>query len=99
MFYSIFLLLLIQFHFIQSYVEFQPEQIHLSLSSNGRDMVVTWSTPDSTGDSIVEYGIDKINLEAIGKETIFVDGGPEKRKQEIHRVLLPNLKPDTVYSE
>lgn len=97
MFYSIFLLLLIQFHFIQSYVEYQPEQIHLSLSNNGRDMVVTWSTPDSTGDSIVEYGIDKINLEAIGKETIFVDGGPEKRKQEIHRVLLPNLKPDTVY--
>lgn len=81
------------------YVEFQPEQIHLALGENSRDIVVTWSTPQKTKDSIVEYGIEIMNLKAEGVENLFVDGGKKKKSQEIHRVVLQNLKPDTVYSK
>lgn len=47
---------------------------------------MTWSTRDNTNESIVEYGIDDLNMTALGSRTQFVDGGPEKRSQYIHRV-------------
>lgn len=83
----------------KGYVEYQPEQIHLALGENSRDIVVTWSTPQETKDSIVEYGIEIMNLKAEGVENLFVDGGEKKKSQEIHRVQLPNLEPNTVYSK
>ncbi|XP_044733329.1 acid phosphatase type 7-like [Chrysoperla carnea] len=83
---------------VYGYVRYQPEQIHLSLSDNSRDIIVTWSTPDKTfGKSIVEYGVDKINLRSVGYRKKFVDGGKAKRAQYVHRVTLTDLKANTTY--
>ncbi|KAK2193213.1 hypothetical protein NP493_16g00058 [Ridgeia piscesae] len=54
-------------------------------------MVVTWVTDSSTDVSLVEYGIDDINLMANGTEDTFVDGGPQQRVLYIHRVKLKAL--------
>lgn len=61
------------------------------------EIVVTWSTINDTGDSVVEYGKSKLILKAFGKSKLFVDGGPTKRSQYIHNVHLKDLKPDTKY--
>ena len=62
-------------------------------------MIVTWVTFDSTSNTIVEYGIDKLENSVNGKYNLFEDGGSEKRKLYIHRVTLTNLKPNTKYSK
>lgn len=61
--------------------------------------MITWSTRNDTEESIVEYGIGGLVLSAEGNSTLFVDGGQEKRKQYIHRVLLRNLTTDSKYSK
>lgn len=61
------------------------------------EIVVTWSTMDSTNESLVEYGIDDFNLIANGSYTKFTDDGPKKRSQYIHRVTLTNLTENTRY--
>uniref|UniRef100_A0A8D9EJ63 Purple acid phosphatase n=1 Tax=Cacopsylla melanoneura TaxID=428564 RepID=A0A8D9EJ63_9HEMI len=78
---------------------FQPEQVHLSLGPVDNSMTVTWSTFNETGESIVEYGIDKMDLaqKSPNATTEFIDGGLNKRKQYIHRVTLTGLKPKTKY--
>lgn len=68
-------------------------------TENIRDIVVTWTTKNDTKDSIVEYGIGGFILTARGKSSLFIDGGNEKRKQYIHRVLLKDLTPGSKYSE
>lgn len=57
-------------------------------SENTSDIVVTWSTLNDTGDSIVEYGIvqDGLKTKAIGSSKLFIDGGNQKQKQYIHVV-------------
>ncbi|XP_035729511.1 acid phosphatase type 7-like [Vespa mandarinia] len=80
-----------------STVHFQPESVHLSYGDNVHDIVVTWSTRNDTGESIVEYGIGGFVLTATGNSTLFVDGGSKKRQQYIHRVWLKNLTPDSHY--
>lgn len=75
----------------------QPEQIHLSYGENTSVIIVTWSTMTETSESIVEYGIDGTTLRAFGESKIFVDDGPEKRSQYIHRVALSNLIHDSKY--
>lgn len=92
---------------------YQPEQIHLSLGGklghlfyflklasisveSVSDIVVTWSTMDNC-DSVVEYGIRGFALSATGSTTEFVDGGPEKHTQYIHRVVLKDLSPGEKY--
>ena len=62
-------------------------------------MVVTWVTDSSTDVSLVEYGIDDINLMANGTEDTFVDGGPQRRVLYIHRVKLNGLACGQQYSE
>lgn len=48
---------------------------------------------------MVEYGIgDELNQRAVGSSHKFVDGGPKKKSQYIHRVTLPGLHPETKYS-
>jgi len=79
-------------------VKYQPEAVHLAYGENIRDIVVTWSTRDDTKESIVEYGIGGFILTAKGKSTLFVDGGKQKRKQYIHRVLLKDLTPGSKYT-
>ncbi|XKL65548.1 hypothetical protein PGB90_008968 [Kerria lacca] len=78
-------------------VQYQPEQIHISFGDNVSEVVITWSTWDSTNESIVEYGIGELTLKAFGKSVLFTDGGNEKREQYIHRVKLTKLLADEIY--
>ena len=60
---------------------------------------MTWSTWNDTKESVVEYGIGGLILSQRGKSKLFVDGGKQKRKQYIHRVLLKDLTPGSKYSK
>jgi hypothetical protein len=83
---------------IKSEIYTQPEQVHLSYGSIPTQMIVTWVTLDPINDSVVEYGIDKINKVANGTTFVFKDGGAEHRKIAIHRVVLDSLIPGQEYS-
>ena len=76
-----------------------PEQIHLSYGSTPDQMIVTWVTLDYVNDSVVEYGINDFKNTAFGTSEIFIDGGSEKRKINMHRVILSNLLPNKIYSK
>lgn len=80
-------------------VYYQPEQVHLAFGDNTSEIIVTWSTFDQTKQSIVEYGINGFALRAVGSATLFVDGGPKKHAQYIHRVVLKNLTPNSKYGK
>lgn len=82
---------------ITCHVSYQPEQVHLAYGDNVYEIVVTWSTWNKTGQSIVEYGINGMVLIANGTSKLFTDGGSLKRSQYIHAVKLTNLKPNTKY--
>lgn len=78
---------------------YQPEQVHLAYGENTSQIIVTWSTMNDTMESVVEYGINGFALRAVGAATVFVDGGPKRHTQYIHRVLLKNLTPDSKYGK
>lgn len=85
------------FNYCYCFVSFQPEQVHLAYGNNVSQIVVTWSTTDDTKESVVEYGIGGLILKAHGFSTLFVDGGPKKHSQYIHRVVLFHLSPNSKY--
>ncbi|CAG0884636.1 unnamed protein product, partial [Darwinula stevensoni] len=79
---------------------FIPGQIHLSLGESSGEMVVMWSTWLDTGTSEVIFrkeGDEKPWSTVTGTRTLFVDPGPKKHSQYIHRVTLTNLLPNTTY--
>ena len=76
-----------------------PEQIHLPYGSTPDQMIVTWVTLDYVNDSVVEYGINDFKNTAFGTSEIFIDGGSEKRKINMHRVILSNLLANQTYSK
>lgn len=78
---------------------YQPEQVHLAFGRDVHEIVVTWSTFNDTGQSVVEYGIGGFILRATGTSKLFVDGGPKKRAQYIHRVTLRNLASASLYGK
>lgn len=82
---------------LESYVSYQPEQIHLALGENPGEMVVTWSTMEDPGESVVEYGINGMVLGEYGESKLFVDGGSKKHSQFVHKVILKELQPDSRY--
>ena len=87
----------ISYQFINSQLQQQPEQIHLSYGSKPSQMIVTWATINETSTSLVEYGIQGLDQQASGIQYPFVDGGPEKRRIFIHKVTLKDLKPGVKY--
>lgn len=60
-------------------------------------MIVTWVTFDPTKGSTVEYGARYLDQTAYGSSTEFIDGGSEKRKMYIHRVIITGLTPGQSY--
>ncbi|CAG9535795.1 unnamed protein product [Cercopithifilaria johnstoni] len=75
----------------------QPEQIALTYGGNVSSMWITWLTYNDTFSSIVEYGIDDLRWSAKGNSVVFIDGGKQRSKRYIHRTLLVDLIPGTVY--
>ncbi|KAG7301923.1 hypothetical protein JYU34_013341 [Plutella xylostella] len=75
----------------------QPEQVHIAFGEKTNDIVVTWSTFNDTKETRVQYGKNVMDTEAQGFSTLFVDGGPHKHSQYIHRVTLHDLEFDTEY--
>ena len=84
---------------IANQLDSYPEQIHLSYGSTPDQMIVTWVTLDYVNESTVEYGINNFKNAVTGVSEVFTDGGSEKRKINIHRVILSDLKPDQTYSK
>ncbi|PIK60173.1 hypothetical protein BSL78_02894, partial [Apostichopus japonicus] len=85
---------------VKAILEIQPEQIHISSTNDITEMVVTWSTFNNTNTSVVQFGFHgNLSYSAVGSSTKFVDGGPEKHTQYIHRVKMTSLKPNLTYSD
>ncbi|CAH1784387.1 unnamed protein product [Owenia fusiformis] len=84
---------------VKGEVYYQPQQIHLSYSTEADGMQVTWVTFNATMESIVQYETENGGgmMEASGGTTVFKDGGPEGRLLYIHTVTLRSLKPGTKY--
>ena len=64
--------------------------MYISIASNS-EIIVTWVTFNKT-ESIVKYGINRLNTLVNGSVTRFTDGGTEKRLLYIHRVELIGLE-------
>ena len=71
----------------------------MSVADGPTEMVATWVTDDPTDVSIVEYGLDDLNLVSKGIEDTFTDGGSMKRVLYMHRVKMTGLVPGREYSE
>ncbi|KAF5277847.1 hypothetical protein FQR65_LT15910 [Abscondita terminalis] len=80
-------------------LSFQPEQVHIAYGDHVHEIVITWSTFGQTNKSLVEYGVGfgPLNRTAEGRAITFVDGGPKKHTQYIHRVKLTDLLPRSIY--
>lgn len=78
---------------------YQPRHVHLAYSDTPTEMIITWSTLSDPGESTVEFGISKLDeFRATGNRTKFVDAGPSKLTQFIHRVVLTGLTPGQRYN-
>lgn len=62
-------------------------------------MVVTWITMSHINESVVEYGIEKIDSIVSGTSNIFIDGGFLRRNMTVHRAVLERLIPGKTYSK
>lgn len=69
------------------------------LIETSKDMVITWTTFTDTPSSVVEFGNAGLTDTATGSSTQFTDGGSEHRNLWMHRVILKDLQPDTMYCE
>uniref|UniRef100_A0A915PRR4 Purple acid phosphatase n=1 Tax=Setaria digitata TaxID=48799 RepID=A0A915PRR4_9BILA len=75
----------------------QPEQVALSYGGGPSSMWITWLTYNDTFSSVVEYGITDLRWSAKGDSTLFIDGGRQKSRRYIHRILLHDLIPGAIY--
>lgn len=77
--------------------DYQPQHVHIVIGETSKDMVITWTTFTDTPSSVVEYGNAGLTQTATGSSTQFTDGGTEHRNLWMHRVILKDLQPDTMY--
>jgi len=80
----------------------QPRHVHLAYGRETSEVVVTWSTVNSTGNatSKVEYGLTprQLDLTSEGASREFLNTPVNATHvQYIHRVHLTGLKPNTTY--
>ncbi|PAA49848.1 hypothetical protein BOX15_Mlig013810g3 [Macrostomum lignano] len=75
----------------------QPEQVHLSVTNDPTQMVVTWVTQSPTNGTSVDYGTNRFDRSASGIQEKFVDGGSAKRVIYIHRAVMSGLRPGQRY--
>ncbi|THD24733.1 Purple acid phosphatase [Fasciola hepatica] len=74
-----------------------PEQVHLSIGEDTSTIVVTWVTTNATRESVVKYGLDRLDNKQSGSQEVFIDGGSEQRSFYIHRVRIANLTAGLIY--
>ncbi|CAG5135736.1 unnamed protein product [Candidula unifasciata] len=80
-------------------VWYEPQQTHIAVGGTSDQIIVVWNTINDTGDTRVIYGAgSKFNQLAVGNRSLFVDSGPERRSQWVHKVILKGLLPETDYS-
>lgn len=72
-----------------------PEQIHLSLGNAWNEMMVTWSTPNTTNTSRVQVRQSNTShlVTFTGSQSLFIDNGTLHHGQCMHRVILADLAP------
>ncbi|CAB54350.3 Purple acid phosphatase [Caenorhabditis elegans] len=77
------------------------EQVHLSLSGNPNEMVVTWLTqnplPNVTLYALFGVSQDSLRFTAKGNTTGWADQGKHKTMRYTHRATMQNLVPGQVY--
>jgi len=79
-------------------IEGGPQQLHLAVTGNPTEMVVTWISRDKDEPSIVQYGLTSQNLDTNATGTIFTyTAGIDGWSGWIHRVTLVELKTATTY--
>uniref|UniRef100_A0A6B2L5Y2 Purple acid phosphatase n=1 Tax=Arcella intermedia TaxID=1963864 RepID=A0A6B2L5Y2_9EUKA len=79
-------------------IEGGPQQLHLSLTNNPTEMVITWISRDKDEPSIVQYGLSADSLTSSQQGTIFTyNAGIDGWYGWIHRATLGDLKTATRY--
>ena len=79
----------------------QPRHVHLALGEAAGSLVVSWSTVNQTGESLVLVsagGRGGGERSFQGSSQLFVDGGERKAAQWIHKVRVGGLKGNTTYT-
>lgn len=78
---------------------YQPEQIHITYGAKPSQMIITWTTMDFVNETVVEYGIDYLKNQQLGKAVNFKNKNKDfiNRDETVHSVLLSNLIPGQTY--
>jgi len=75
----------------------QPRHVHLAIGDKEDTFSVSWSTINKTDESIVIVYNEGEELRFTGLSTLFVDGGPKKASQWIHKVTVYGLESNRSY--
>ena len=75
----------------------QPRHVHLAIGDKEDTFSVSWSTINNTDESTVIVYNEEEELRFTGLSTLFVDGGPKKASQWIHKVTVYGLESKRSY--
>ncbi|CAO3653658.1 unnamed protein product [Mucor hiemalis] len=85
----------------RTYTDFEPQQIHISLTDDAKHARVQFATLGEIKHSVLKYWpkSHKKSITTIqGENWVFVDGGIAQRKLYLHKLKSKSLRPATVYS-